>query len=278
LNDPANWSEGCLGGSPGTARSICNEPVIFSEINYNSSDLFKTGEWVELRNISDEAIDIGGWSFMDDSTGTGHVFQLPQSLELESHSNWVLAGNTENFTSAFPDVKNFSGPFPFRLDNAGEWIRMYDASGTLRISMQYNDRAPWPVEADGQGFTMEIIDSLANPNDGSNWKSFCMGGTPGLFLTDECPDYPQFIDEVMITLMPNPMTDLSRIRVYAVRDLDLTFRLLSSQGVFLKYIYAGNFPDGISYADLNMAGMAGGLYLLEVVGPDVHMSSKVIKR
>ena len=49
-------------------------------------------------------------------------------------------------------------------------------------SFTYNDQLPWPVEADGDGFSLELISPESNPdhNDANNWQlSSVAGGSPG---------------------------------------------------------------------------------------------------
>jgi hypothetical protein len=44
----------------------------------------------------------------------------------------------------------------------------------------YSDVAPWPVTADGQGPSIEIVDVDGNYSLGTNWRaSFEVGGSPG---------------------------------------------------------------------------------------------------
>ena len=45
--------------------------------------------------------------------------------------------------------------------------------------MYYQISQPWPVSANGKGYTCERLNQLNNPNDGSNWFAGCLGGTPG---------------------------------------------------------------------------------------------------
>ncbi|MGI9242108.1 MAG: hypothetical protein ACR2RV_15020, partial [Verrucomicrobiales bacterium] len=46
----------------------------------------------------------------------------------------------------------------------------------------YNDQAPWPLLADGHGYSMILVDAINNPEhaDPSNWlANAMMGGSPG---------------------------------------------------------------------------------------------------
>jgi hypothetical protein len=44
----------------------------------------------------------------------------------------------------------------------------------------YDDADPWPVAADGAGYSLQVINPLGNLSDPSNWKASAeYGGTPG---------------------------------------------------------------------------------------------------
>ena len=56
------------------------------------------------------------------------------------------------------------------------------ADGKPILTFTYNDKEPWPVAADGDGFSLELISPESNPdhNEASNWQaSSLIGGSPG---------------------------------------------------------------------------------------------------
>jgi hypothetical protein len=65
------------------------------------------------------------------------------------------------------------------LSNSGESIVLRDPLGNVIHDFAYDDLAPWPLEADGQGASLEVIDSEGNYNDPLNWRASVTGGTPG---------------------------------------------------------------------------------------------------
>ena len=67
------------------------------------------------------------------------------------------------------------------ISNGGESIVLVDAVGDIIHDFEYSDDLPWPVEADGGGSSLEVIDTEGNYNDPSNWRaSLVLGGTPGV--------------------------------------------------------------------------------------------------
>ena len=278
LNDPENWFEGCIGGSPGQAYTTCNEAIIFSEINYNSNKAFNTGDWVEIRNISDTALALGGWVFMDDSTGPDHAYELPQNVILKPHSNRVLAADLAKFSALNPGVENLSGPVQFKLSGGGEWIRMYNAEGRLKLSMTYDDDPPWPKEADGFGYTLEIIDSAGNPDDGNNWTSICEGGSPGKYPGSECRNLVGPSGNITAWFYPNPATGNATLKLESIKDLVITITLYNSQGIYLSTVFQGDLKTGIHDLNINTSGFYKGMYFAVIrSGNEIELSKLIIQ-
>jgi hypothetical protein len=69
-----------------------------------------------------------------------------------------------------------------QLKNEGETIRLVDGTGTMIDSVVYSDKSPWPVKADGAGYSLAPVyaDRLGDPNDAKTWsRSSLKNGTPG---------------------------------------------------------------------------------------------------
>src|SRR5207248_611723 len=78
--------------------------------------------------------------------------------------------------------------FPLRIvemhyhpgSHAGEQVILAGPVGETLQNFIYDDNAPWPAEADGNGPSLEVIDPLGDPGDPVNWRaSLVNGGTPG---------------------------------------------------------------------------------------------------
>jgi hypothetical protein len=261
-SDPANWFDGCIGGSPGKAYSPCLENVVISEINYNSGSGPDPGDWVELRNIGPGGVDISGWVFKDGIDSTGHAFLIPPGSSLKPGENIVLAQDTVKFRSVNPTIRNFTGPFEFGLNNQGEWVRAYDASGRLRLSVRYNDREPWPVLAAGRGYTLELRDSMAVVNDGTSWMTGCYGGSPGRYFNPGCPgsgmdDRPEFQS---VIVYPNPTSDKIHIDA-GILPVRLVLKNLLGESI----VSLGN---AVGPTELSLGSLPAGSYFLTVQWED----------
>src|SRR5690606_1504298 len=78
-----------------------------------------------------------------------------------------------------PGVAIF-GTFDGQLVNRGERIALVTSEGQTIVSVDYSDTDGWPEEADGDGYSLEIINPLGNPDDPANWRrSAVFQGSPG---------------------------------------------------------------------------------------------------
>lgn len=259
-NDPNNWFTGCVGGSPGEAYHPCNDPVVISEINYNSADWADAGDWIELRNTTSAPFDLTGWVFSD--SDPSHRFILPQGSIIPAGGQWVLPGNEAAFESQFPWVTNKTGPFNFGLSGSGEALRLYEPSGKLRFCVLYRDDNPWPTEPDGEGYTLELNDINGVMCDGNNWFAGCFQGSPGGPYVFPChtgmPEEPaeQFL------VFPNPAAStlyiISRRQIQDKADIqinDAYGRLVRRYSVRLSEVN----PSRIS-----LDGLKSGVYYLNI--------------
>ena len=151
--------------------------VIITEINYNSSNTAEAGDWIEFKNNAAYELDMSGWKFKDEDDQ--HSFSFPTGTVLGAGAYIVLASDLEKFSERFPSVTNVIGDYGFDFSNGGENLRLFNHKDSMICLVYYQDQAPWPVEADGQGYTLERKNILNDPNIGSNWFKGCLGGSPG---------------------------------------------------------------------------------------------------
>ena len=134
-------------------------------------------DWIELVNNTGFTIDLSGWMIKD--SDDSHVFVIPEQTIVENGQYIVLSRDTTLFKSFFPDVSNVLGNMSFGFSGGGELVRLYDPDENLVDQVNYDDDDPWPIEADGSGPTLELI----NPNEDNeipvNWSSSDNYGTPG---------------------------------------------------------------------------------------------------
>jgi len=73
--------------------------MIISEVGWAGSELKDSDEWLELTNLSDQTIDLTGWSVPGAATGRD-VLELPEGTSIEANSTYLIS----NY--AFDDEKS----------------------------------------------------------------------------------------------------------------------------------------------------------------------------
>ncbi|MEP6645830.1 MAG: lamin tail domain-containing protein [Saprospiraceae bacterium] len=199
-NLPESWFDGCMGGSPGTSFSPCADDLIISEINYNSAAGADAGDWVELKNQTESAIDLSGWNLRDDNDE--HNFRIPAGITIPPGEYFVFCENVSAFNTQYPLITNKIGDMGFAFGNKGDGVRLYDADTILQLSFCYDNKLPWNTSASGEGYTLELADANGNLNDPFNWFAGCLGGSPGGPYDPNC------------TLSAVPITPVSELLVY----------------------------------------------------------------
>ena len=150
------------------------ENLRITEIMYHPTD--PNHEFVELRNIGTEAINLNLVGFTD---GIDFTFG---PMELSPCRHVVVVNNQTQFEAEYGTGANIAGQFTGSLSNAGEDIELEDALGETILDFDYND--DWFDMTDGAGFSLTVRDpNNADPNDWPDKKTWrpsaAVGGSPG---------------------------------------------------------------------------------------------------
>ncbi len=133
-------------------------------------------EFLEVQNIGPTPLDVSGYSFY------GITFVFPSGTIIQPGAVLVLAnnGSPSAWAARYPGVTVF-GYYGGNLNNGGERIAIFDASGNLVTEVTYNNAGGWPTAAYGGGYSLELIDPYGDLNSPANWRaSSAPNGTPGL--------------------------------------------------------------------------------------------------
>ena len=214
---------GKVAGSTYEASSSVINPdsLVINEINYNSSPDFDPGDWVELYNPHAYSLDISNWVFKDEDDS--HVYTFSPGTVVPSKGYIVLAFDMTIFHSLFPAVSNYVGPSGFGFAGGGELLRVYNASGTLVDTVNYDDSEPWPTRPDGQGATLELLSPDLDNALGQNWKAsgIATQGTPGAENSINL-GFEEFVaaEKLTMTIYPNPVSNAAIIKINTNQAID----------------------------------------------------------
>ncbi|MFI5172074.1 MAG: CotH kinase family protein [Chitinophagales bacterium] len=269
-NDPANWIASCVLGTPGEPYIPCDYQILVSELNYNSLLGYNTGDWLEILNRGTVAKDISGWILRD--ANTGNIFVIPGGNVLDPGERLVVADSLESFTVKFPSVTNVIGEPAFHFSNGGDGVRLYEPSGLIRYSLRYNDASPWPLDPDGTGFTLELVDEPGNPNIAASWIAGCLYGSPGTQLIIPCPDAVENFYPTYFTVSPNPFTEFIEINIDEGIDVSEIF-ITNSLGQKIITLDTKNNIVRWNGDDARGNMVSNGIYFISVIDEGGSVSS-----
>jgi hypothetical protein len=255
---------------------IFEDSLVFNEINYNSADDFDPGDWVELYNPHPYPLDVSGWVFKDEDDL--HEFVFPEGTTVEADGYLVLAVDPAAFDSLFPDAGLYIGPVGFGLSGNGELIRLYDDEGVIIDTVLFDDQDPWPVEPDGNGPTLELINPAWDNALAESWTASELHGTPGAkngsFVGQPEPVIPTALS---CLIYPNPSTGQSVLRIGSHSGDDVfTLTVISLMGQEVMKI------RGITetHTVLNTASLSPGIYVYRLCNQngDASASGKLVRK
>jgi len=158
-------------------------------------------EFIELKNIGDEPLDLTGVSFVN---GITFNFANSDLTTLQPDQFVLLVRNKAAFESRYgTDLSDrIAGQYSGKLDNNGERITLADTWNGVIADFEYSDGRLWPQAADGAGHSLVPLDhALALQPQGSltqptSWRaSTYIGGSPG--RDDPTPPQSLLINELM---------------------------------------------------------------------------------
>lgn len=151
-----------------------------SEIYFNPPGSTETTEFIELLNLTNATLELGGCHF-DEEFGQGINYTFPNGTQVTAGNRIIVARNRTAFLAAYPSASSKLAPNqydPSDLDNGGEELVLYAASGLEIFRFSYNDNV---AGTDGDGRSLVRVLSSTAPNGSTYaWRASTVnGGNPG---------------------------------------------------------------------------------------------------
>jgi len=167
-------------------------PIVINEIQYHPPAGFD--EFVELYNLSTTNVPLYNLAFPTNTWKLNGIdFNFPTNLSLAA-GNYLLVVPIDPTTfrtkyGVLPGGITILGPYSGSLQDSGERLGLErpdnpDTNGVPYIvvdEVRYNDRAPWPLSADGSGTSLQRRIPMYYGNEPTNW--FASGVSAGLTNT-----------------------------------------------------------------------------------------------
>lgn len=150
--------------------------IVINEIHYNPSSFLGLAdadfEFIELYNASAFDADISGWRL---SHAVDYTF--PLGFLLPAGAYVVVAANQLTYVVPGVQIVQFAGS----LSNTGDVLDLRSSEGILIDQVKYYPNPSWPINADGNGPSIQLINFLLDNSDPLNWCGIgSSNGTPGI--------------------------------------------------------------------------------------------------
>lgn len=229
-------------------------------------------EFIEFKNTGDEVLNLSGL-ILDSAV----YYEFPENTVLSAGQFYVISSKTSAFYDHY-GMKT-SGNYSGYLSNSGEEVLLHDKDGNAIIHFTYDDKSPWPEEADGEGYSLVSSEHnpLGDPDYYLYWEySLNIDGSP---FSDE-----PYIDDINfstlesvvdVDIYPNPTNDILNMLVNVnVNDnvKEVNVDILSITGVLL---YRGTHDLKIEL-NLQTLNLESGMYIVKVSGNNFSVSNRVV--
>lgn len=161
-------SEFMYNPSPATAAEIT--------AGFGNSEDF---EFLELLNTSPGTLDLTGVRFVD---GIQFDFTSAANKSLSAGGRVLVVANSAAFAFRHGPGLPVAGHYTGKLKDEGEHLSCVDALNQVIREFTYDNVAPWPTAAAGQGSSLVLVNPGSIPNHSlpASWTAGLVGGTPGL--------------------------------------------------------------------------------------------------
>lgn len=134
-------------------------------------------EFVELVNASGNTISLNSVAFTD---GITFDFTTSDITSLQPGEFVVIVSNQTAFEVRYGTGLPVAGVYSGNLSNGGEQLVLLDGLSQSIHDFTFDDAIPWPIVADGDGPSLEVVSTTGDYSDPVNWRaSSVAGGTPG---------------------------------------------------------------------------------------------------
>jgi uncharacterized repeat protein (TIGR02543 family) len=243
-----------------------NTNVVINEIMYNGEDENDPQDWVELYNKSLTEINIGGWVLKDEDDT--HEFEFPANTILSGGGHLVITQSKADFEAVYSSLslgESLLGDMGFGLAGGSDQVRIFDQSGVLIDQVEYDDEAPWPEEADGTGFTLELKSADSDNALPESWAvSTAYGGTPGSqngvsVANEKDDDLPSGVS--LSQNYPNPFNPVTTIKFELAENANIRLSIVDVIGREVSVLKEGFLKAGAYSEVWNASSFSSGIYM-----------------
>jgi hypothetical protein len=255
LQKRIEWMNATVGNDDGCPTPIA-PPLVISKIHYNPLEnngyTSNNLEFTEITNNSNLKVDMSGLYFSE----PGFTFQFPINSTIDPLQKIYLCSDSIAFKKIYGRAP--LGQFGRNLSNKSQKLVLSDAWGNTIDEVEYKDETPWPVEADGKGSFLELINLSFDNSLASSW-----------IAKDSA--FQQNKIETTISIFPNPF--IHQMIIKNGNEYPLHLRIFNATGQLIETI--NNLSQG---QEIQIGSRyRSGIYFIEATGNREKVIRKIIK-
>jgi len=241
--------------------------ILINEINYKSSAVFDTEDWVEFYNPNNVAVDISGWNFLDEDTAS--QFTFPGGSIIAGNDYLVLCRDTVMFKLLHPNLNKTIGNISFGLSSNGDHIMLKDNFRNLVDEVTFSSSGFWASLPNGNGPTLSLVNPQLDNSLAESWKASGLYGTPG-YLNDiytkvEGEDDLLPGEFVLYQNYPNPFNPSTTIQFQAPNSSFVNLKVYDILGNEVATLVNEEKPAGTYEVEFSAkGGLASGIYFYKL--------------
>lgn len=254
--------------------------IVINEINYNAGEESNSGDWVELLNANNYAVNVSGWKLKDDNEN--HEYIIPEGSIIDSHGFLVICYNSDDFLTIYPTSNIINKELEFGFSNEGECIKLFSLDDTLMDEVCYENNAPWPTEPNGEGASLSLVNALSNNAHPANWKASIGSGTPGIkndIITD-LEDHLPITKSLLIIVFPNPVERACSVQINSSEDDIISVSLFDISGKKRSVLKYYNLVKGQNLIGLDLEefspNISSGVYIMSFKSNAIQEHLRII--
>lgn len=251
--------------------------LVINEINYKSNSLYDTGDWIEIFNPARQAVNLSGYKVKD--SGEGNEFILPEGSIIPPAGYLTVCEDSVKFKFFHPSAVNYKGNFPFGLSSDGETVFLLDPLDNLVDSVKYGIADPWDPKANGDGYSLALVNPTLDNTLASSWRTGKRLGTPsaqndvytGILKTSDLPS-----DFSLSQNFPNPFNPETKILVTLPWKSELKLKIFDVLGNEVGVIANGEFDAGTYEFIFDATGLPSGIYFYQMSAGRFNSVKKMV--
>ncbi|MBR5984413.1 MAG: CotH kinase family protein [Bacteroidales bacterium] len=230
--------------------------LVISSINYNppQQSLINSDklEFIEITNNSDERVNLTGIYF----GGMGLCYTFPVNSFLMPNQKATICSDSLQFVSHYAQIP--FGQYTRQLSDQSQRLVLYDAWCNLIDEVTYSCNPPWPEEANGHGYFLELIDINSDNSLAENWRA------------TKIPSSEIEISQQRASMVyPNPFYDFIQIET---NTPETTYSIINAIG---HEVFSGEFTGNATTIDTSE--LPAGIYIIRIKSDEETICLKIVK-